>query len=135
MADPRQPPLATLGFVKLVLPDIDAAERFYTAGLGMARRRQVEGPTFREVMLATPGGDFTLVLFQWRDGRALQQGTAHGPVGFLTHDLDLLLQRLLDLGATLKNGPVQGGGMRAVFLYSPDGHEIELLQRIQTEAA
>lgn len=126
---------ASLGFFKLIVPDVERSERFYAGAFGMARRWQVEGPTFREIMLASPDNDFTLVLFQWRDGRALEQGNAHGPVGFRTPDLAPLLQNALAHGATLKQGPIEGGGMRAAFLTSPDGHEIELLQRAQTEAA
>lgn len=126
---------ATLGFFKLIVSDVEAAERFYANALAMVRRTQVEGPTFREIMLASPGGTFTLVLFQWRDGRALEQGSAHGPVGFLTPDIGAPLQRMLDQGATLIRGPVEGGGMKAAFLRTPDGHEIELLQRQQAEAA
>ncbi|MFV3075597.1 VOC family protein [Niveispirillum fermenti] len=135
MVDPRTIARTSLGFFKLVVPDAETSERFYAGTFGMVRRWQVEGPTFREIMLASQDSDFTLVLFQWRDGRALEQGTAHGPVGFRTPDLDTLLQAALDHGARLKHGPIEGSGMKAAFLISPDGHEIELLQRVQAEAA
>jgi lactoylglutathione lyase len=126
---------ASLGFFKLIVPDVEVSECFYAGAFGMARRWQVDGHTFREIMLASPDNDFTLVLFQWRDGRVLEQGNAHGPVGFRTPDLDPLLQSALAHGATLKHGPIEGSGVRAAFLFSPDGHEIELLQRVHTEAA
>ena len=67
----------TLAFFKIVTADVERAEAFFTGAFAMARTNQVEGPTFREIMLTAPGGGFTLVLFQWRDGRALQLSLIH----------------------------------------------------------
>ena len=48
----------TLAFFKIVTADVERAEAFFTGAFAMARTNQVEGPTFREIMLTAPGGGF-----------------------------------------------------------------------------
>lgn len=118
-----------LGFFKLIVSDVEAMERFYVGSFGMERRAELQRATFREVMLATPGDGFTLVLLQRHDRPAVAIGTGHGPVGFFTGDLDGAIVRATGHGARLTTGPIEAPGMRVAFLTDPDGHEIELLQR------
>ena len=125
----------TLAFFKIVTADVERAEAFFTGAFAMERTNQVEGPTFREIMLPAPGGGFTLVLFQWRDGRALQSGSLHGPIGFITRDFDASLAQAIAHGATLDRGPFDYGGGRVAFLLGPEGHEIELMARAGKVAA
>lgn len=125
----------TLAFFKIVTADVDRAEAFYTGAFGMVRTQQVDAPNFREIMLTSSSGGFTLVLFQWRDGRALHIGSGHRPMGFVTRDFDAALAQAQALGATLDRGPFDFGGNRVVFLHSPEGHEIELLWRGEKEPA
>ena len=125
----------TLAFFKIVTADVERAEAFFTGAFAMERTNQVEGPTFREIMLTAPGGGFTLVLFQWRDGRALQSGSLHGPIGFITRDFDASLAQAIAHGATLDRGPFDYGGGQVAFLLGPEGHEIELMARAGKVAA
>ena len=125
---------ATLALFKLVVPDLDAAERFYNETLGFQRRLTFEGPGFREVVLGQGAQDVSMVLFQWTDGRALPAGATHGPIGFFTPDLDALIAQLQAAGARLKMPPMEDAGMRIAFMESPHGHELELLQRLAPES-
>jgi lactoylglutathione lyase len=133
MADAPVSPRNTLAFMKLITNDVEQAEAFYTGALGMARTTQMERPGFREIMVASPGGGFTLVLFQWTDGRALEHGSRHGPLGFITQDFDASLNQAVAHGATLERGPFAFPGAKVAFLKSPEGHEIELMWRGQVE--
>ena len=54
--------MARFSFVKIVVRDIAAMERFYTAGLGFAVQDRITTADFDEVMLAQKAGTFTLVL-------------------------------------------------------------------------
>lgn len=123
------PPGMKLGFFKLIVSDVEALERFYVGSFGMERRAELERPTFREVMLGTPGDTFTLVLLQRHDRPAVEIGSGHGPVGFFTGDLDGAIASATGHGARLTSGPIDAPGMRVAFLTDPDGHELELLQR------
>ena len=97
----------------------------------MERRAELQRASFREVMLGTPGDGFTLVLLQRNDRPEVAIGTGHGPVGFFTGDLDGAIARATGHGARLTTGPIDAPGMRVAFLTDPDGHEIELLQRVK----
>lgn len=135
MVDPAQEPRDTLGFFKLITTDVERAEAFYAAAFGMTRTTQMDGPTFREIMVTSPGSGFTLVLFQWTDGRTLEHGSRYGPLGFLTRDLDASLSQALAQGATLERGPFAFPGAKVAFLKSPEGHEIELMWRGKVDSA
>ena len=118
-------------FFKLIARDLERLVAFYTGAFGMEERNRIEGENFREVMLGTPGDAFTLVLFHYTDGRAVDIGSAYGPVGFLTRDLDAALDYTTAHGATTVRGPTDAGQMRVCFVIDPEGHEIELLQLIR----
>ena len=135
MADAAALAGTTLAFFKIVTADIGPAEAFFTGAFAMVRTNQVDAPTFREIMLTSSGGGFTLVLFQWRDGRPLHIGSGHGPIGFVTRDFDDALAQAQAHGATIDRGPFDFGGGRLVFLHSPEGHEIELMWRSGKDAA
>ncbi len=118
-----------LAFFKLIVPDADEAARFYAEVLGMDCADRIDTPRFRERMMVTPGGAFTLVLMEWTDGRANNQGTAHGPVGFYADDLDAAAARIEAAGGRIANGPFSMGAARILFMTTPHGHEIELIER------
>lgn len=118
-----------LNFFKLTVPDAEIAATFYTEALGMTRRDVIEAPGFREIMLTCGDAPFTLVLYQWKDGRAIEHGTSYGPLGFLTRDLEATLATLVEKGATPKGAVTEFGSMRIAFVTTPHGHEIELMQR------
>ena len=128
-------PPNTLAFLKLVTSDMEQAEAFYTGAFGMRRTTQMEAPGFQEVMLATPDGGFTLVLFHWTDGRSLEHGTRHGPIGFVTDEFEAAMDQAVAHGATIERGPFAFPGAKVAFFRSPEGHEIELMWRGPAEQA
>ena len=119
---------ALFTFVKLTVADIDAATRFFQEGFGLKHADTVDTPTFREHMMTGPKGAMTIVLFHWKDGRAIDTGNGYGPVGMVSRDLDADLARALTAGAKQKGETVQFGPARIAFVRTPEGHEIEIMQ-------
>ena len=117
-----------LGFLKLVVDDLEAMVSFYTAAFGFVVRDRIDLPELEEAMLVQPGQTFNLVLLRWKDGRALTVGNAHGPIGMTTRNLDQTFAHAVASGATPEREPYGLGAMRIAFVFDPEGHEIELIQ-------
>jgi catechol 2,3-dioxygenase-like lactoylglutathione lyase family enzyme len=124
-----------LNFFKLVVRDAEAMTAFYRNTFGFDVRSRFELPGIIEVMLALPGEAFTLVLYQNTDGREVTIGTGHGPVGFLTSDVDGAYAHALAHGATDERAPFDLPGMRIAFVRDPEGHQIEMIQFVRPAAA
>lgn len=123
-----------LNFFKLIVSDMEAMIAFYAGAFGMVEASpRVDLPEIEEALLTMPGDRFTLVLYRWKDGRGLEPGTAHGPVGFLTKDIDGAYARLLDHGARPMRKPFALGPMKVAFVADPEGHEVELVQFVRDE--
>lgn len=122
------PEPALFTFVKLTVADIDAATGFFESGFGLTHADTVDTPTFREHVMTGAKGSTTIVLFHWKDGRAIDTGNGYGPVGMVSHDLDADLARALAAGAQQKGETVQFGPARIAFVRTPEGHEIEIMQ-------
>ena len=123
-----------LNFFKLIVNDMEAMIAFYTGAFGMVEAApRVNLPEIEEAMLTMPGDRFTLVLYRWKDGRELAPGSAHGPVGFLTKDVDAAYARLIDHGARSLRKPFALGPMKISFVTDPEGHEVELVQFVRDE--
>lgn len=120
--------MARFNFVKIVVRDIAAMERFYTEGLGFAVQDRIDAEGFSEVMLAQKEGAFTLVLYQHTDQRAVGGGNNWGPLGFIVRDCAAAHADLIAMGAHEVRPPAIFGGMTVSFVSDPEGHEIELLQ-------
>lgn len=120
--------MTKFNFVKIVVNDLAAMEAFYIGALGFEVQNRIDGPTFKEVMLAQKAGAFTLVLYHHLDGRALAIGNGWGPMGFIVRDCAADHARLMGLGAAEVRAPASFGGMTVSFVNDPEGHEIELLQ-------
>lgn len=118
-----------LAFVKLIVRDLVPAQAFYERAFGFEMSDQFDTPEFREAILRQPGEGFALILLAYKDGRPFPPPEDHGPLGFVTDDLDALHADLLAAGASAR-GPVItiDGGMKVAFLSDLDGHEIELCQ-------
>ena len=127
-ASSQTPQAALFTFVKLVVRDIDASTRLFVDGFGMAHADTVDTPQFREHMLTGHKGSMTIVLFHWKDDRAISIGNGWGPVGMITRNLDHDIARAVAAGAKQKGETVQFGPARIALLLTPEGHEIELLQ-------
>lgn len=120
--------MARFSFIKIVVRDIAAMERFYTEGLGFAVQDRITTDDFVEVMLTQKGGTFTLVLYHHTDQRAVELGNAWGPLGFIVRDCAAAHAGLLSAGASEARAPATFGAMTVSFVSDPEGHEIELLQ-------
>ena len=119
---------ALFTFVKLPVADIDAATRIFQEGIGLNHADTVDTPTFREHMMTGAKGSPTIVLFHWKDGRAIDTGNGDGPGGMISRDLDADLARARAAGAKQKGETVQFGPARIAFVRTPEGHEIEIMQ-------
>lgn len=116
-----------LGFFKLNVEDIDRVEAFFQSAFGFERVTLIELPTIEERILRLPDGKVSLVLYHHKDGRDLDVGTAHGPVGIVTRNVDKLHAAALAAGATERLAPIDLGPTRLSFLRTPEGHAVELI--------
>ncbi len=126
---------ALFTFVKLNVADIDAATAFFEKGFGLKHADTVDTPGFREHMMTGAKGAMTIVLFHWKDGRAIETGDGWGPLGMISRDLDADLARAIAAGAKQKGETVQFGPARIAFVTAPEGHEIEIMQMGAKSAA
>lgn len=126
-------PTVSLAFFKLNVPDMAKALAFYEAVFGFDVTATFDEDEFLEHIMGLPGqeGGLSLILVEYKDGREVSVGPGHGPVGFMTDDIDVLFAKAVAEGANpivpvFDLGPVKVG----IFL-DPDGHEIELVQQNQ----
>lgn len=126
MTDDINPAMFT--FVKLNVTDIDAMTKFFADGFDMTHADTVDTAEFREHMMAGRKGSATVVLFHWKDGRAIDIGNGWGPLGMITRNLDRDIDRAVAAGATQRGETVQFGPAKIAFVKSPEGHEIEMMQ-------
>lgn len=123
-------PNTRLAFLKLNVPDMGAALDFYAAGFGFAITQSFDEPDFIEHILALPGQEAgpNLLLVQYKDARDVVIGPGHGPVGFMTDDIEVQFERLVAAGASPTIPVTAMGPVRFAMLLSPQGHELELVQ-------
>ena len=97
----------------------------------MEQAMAFDEPGFEEVVMsAGPGSDAaSLILVRHKDGRAIESGSAYGPVGFFCDDIEASFARAITAGGTRIKPPFAvTGGTRVALLESPQGHAIELVQ-------
>lgn len=124
-----------LNFFKLVVRDADAMTAFYRDTFGFTVANRIALPGIIEVMLVLPDETFNLVLYQNTDGREIEIGSGHGPVGFLTRDVDGAYAHALACGAEDDRAPFDLPSMRIAFVNDPEGHQIEMIQFVRPAAA
>ena len=121
------------GFFKLIVLDMAAMIDFYARAFGFVEAgARVDLPEVEEAMLTLPGATFTLVLLRWKDGRDIEIGSAYGPVGFKTRNLEAAFAHLEQCGATPLRKPFALGPMRIAFAADPEGHELELIEHVRS---
>ncbi|MGI8575719.1 MAG: VOC family protein [Egibacteraceae bacterium] len=114
--------------VRYIVDDVEAAIAFYADRLG-----------FRVDMHPAPGfaalsrGELRLFLNAPGAGGAGQAGGDPAPGGWNrfrleVDDLDALIARLSDSGATFRGEPAEGKGGRQILVEDPAGNPIELFQ-------
>lgn len=120
-----------LAFVKLNTSDMDGALAFWRDAFGFAVRQSYDEPAFLEHILEIPGqpGGLSLMLVQPKGGSDLVVGTAHGPVGIQCSDIVTTLEHALAAGGRKTMDITEvAPGVKVALLFSPQGHEIELVQ-------
>ena len=123
-------------FTKLVVGDLEAAERFYRDVLGltpMGRHFAGEGDLAQELIpLSTTGKpeDSRLVLSRFLHRPPPVPGEAW--IGFLVADVDAAAAAVAKAGGKIVKPAedVPEHGVRAVILSDPEGHMMELAQML-----
>ena len=131
MSDNAALPALRLAFVKLNTSDMAGALAFWRDAFGFAVTGSYDEPAFLENILQVPGqpGGLSLMLVQSKGGDALVVGTAHGPVGLQCDDIVSALEHALAAGGRKTMDITEvAPGVRVCLLFSPQGHEIELVQ-------
>ena len=109
--------------------DIDASLDFYCNKLGLAetRRKESEAGRYTLVFLAAPENPSSEIelTFNW-DPEEYSGGRNFGHLAFAVDNIYESCQRLMDGGVTINRPPRDG---RMVFVRSPDGISVELLQK------
>ena len=126
-------PYARLAFFKLNVPDMAKALAFYAKVFEFKVIQSFDEDEFIEHIMAIPGQEAgpNLLLVQYKDGREVAVGPGHGPVGFMTDDIDALYARAVEAGANPIVPVFDLGAVRVGIFLDPDGHEIELVQQSQ----
>ena len=111
--------------------DLDAALRFFCAGLGLReiRRRDHEAGRYTLVFLGTdPSADSPQIelTHNWDQTDAYTVGRNFGHVAYEVEDIYATCAHLAELGYTISRPPRDG---RMAFVRSPDLISVELLQR------
>jgi len=117
--------------VRYIVEDVDAAVDFYTSLLGFEIKMR-PAPGFAALLR----GDLTLLLNAPGAGGAGQEtpdGSLPEPGGWNrfqleVEDLDALVARLKNEGATFRNEIVVGRGGKQVLLEDPAGNVVELFE-------
>ena len=126
-----QSPVSRFAFIKLSVPDIADARRFWSEAFGMEQAMAFDEPGFEEVVMSAGTGDgaASLILVRHKDGRGIEPGSAYGPIGFFCENIEASYARALEAGGTATKPPFAvGGGTKVALLDSPQGHAIELVQ-------
>ncbi|MBS1239559.1 MAG: hypothetical protein H6R45_265 [Proteobacteria bacterium] len=126
-------PYVRLAFFKLNVPDMDAALAFYRKVFGFTVIQTFDEEDFLEHIMALPGQEAgpNLLLVAYKDGREVAVGPGHGPVGFMTDNIDALYAKAVAAGANPIVPVFDLGAVRVGIFLDPDGHEIELVQQSQ----
>lgn len=119
---------AQLGSFKITVTDASATQRYYEQAFGMMADDPIVGPGFREIVMKSPGSDFAFVLYE-KDGLEITRGNSYGPICFYVTDINAALSRAVTAGGKALGKPQQFGAFAFVFLETPDGHVVELIDR------
>jgi catechol 2,3-dioxygenase-like lactoylglutathione lyase family enzyme len=119
-------------FVKIMVADVAAMERFYCDALGLTVRTRiaVDRPDYaiRETILEIGGGETLLNLVQHLDRPCPAAGEAM--LGLAVQDIDAVIALAVSAGATILQPvtPIPDHHVKVAFLADPEGHQIELLE-------
>ncbi len=124
------------GFTKLIVGDLDKSAKFYEAVVGLKPQAridaEVDGRKITEIVYeATANGGANFVLIAYHDTPRTPAGELI--LGFLTRDIDAFMQTVRANGGEVTTKPYESanaGAMKVGFATDPDGHIIEVIQRL-----
>jgi predicted enzyme related to lactoylglutathione lyase len=126
-------PLASFGFTKLVVADLDRAAAFYTTVCGLVETRRIDaeigGRPIREILYApASAGGATFVLLAYLDAKTPAANELI--LGFSTPDLPAFLARAKAAGGSVHQDLRKLDEMKiaVAFVKDPEGHLIEVIQ-------
>ncbi|KLE35084.1 VOC family protein [Aurantiacibacter luteus] len=120
-----------LAFIKLNVPQMAPALAFWQAAMGFEVSDTFDEDDFLEHILSLPGQEEQhLMLVERKVPLAIDIGTGHGPLGFVTHDVPAALARAVAAGAKVEMPPTEvAPGLTIAKFVSPQGHEAELVHQ------
>jgi predicted enzyme related to lactoylglutathione lyase len=122
---------ARFAFLKLVVPDLQAAARFYREVFGYGEGQYVAstiaGRPMEEFIFPKPEGGTELILLAYTDGATPSPSGVIA--GFATPDLEAFQARILAAGGTVVQEikPLGAGG-RFAFFADPAGWVMEVIE-------
>jgi lactoylglutathione lyase len=127
--------LASFGFTKLIVGDLEKSAAFYKNVCGVVEQARVDdvldGRPISEILFnpATPGGP-TFVLFMFHD--TPKPSGSEVILGFMTPDLDAFLDRARAAGGTVVEelGSRPELGVKVAVVKDLEGHLIEVVQML-----
>lgn len=124
-----------LEYTGIRVRDLGRSRRFYCDGLGLRSSRSgrmAAGGVWEE--LRDPESGQVLELNYYPDNPPYREGDELDHLGFRVDDLDVTIDRLVELGAKIRIPPFTDAGFRLAFLSDPDGVWIELQEGVAPDA-
>ncbi|WP_280222025.1 VOC family protein [Nocardia neocaledoniensis] len=129
MPDPR------FAFTKILVKDLASQFNFYSTVFGRAERIRYDfddrADPLAEIIMTSPDGtEQSLVLLHYKNRTAPPPGSA--VIGFEVTDLNEVVSRAEKAGATVTEPPtaMPDLGIRVAFIDDPEGHVLELFERL-----
>ncbi len=122
----------TLNMVALNVPDLEAAEKYYTEVLGFKRQGTYppDGKNVIEIFLSAPGqGGAGLALAKLNNDPLPEGKGRYGRLILNTSDAKAVAKRAEKAGAKIREITIPGDNPPVIiFFHDPNGYEIELYQ-------
>jgi predicted enzyme related to lactoylglutathione lyase len=125
------------GFTKLLVADLEKSAAFYTQVFGLKETTRIQsdirGRPLEEILFNPTGdGAATFVLLKYLDATAAAADEVI--LGFITPDLDALIERALSAGGSIERDPLDYPdlGVKVAFVADIEGHLIEVVQMLPT---
>ncbi|MEV3964368.1 VOC family protein [Nocardia sp. NPDC050193] len=122
-------------FTKILVNDLVAQFEFYSSVFGRVERTRYEfddrpDPLAEIIMTSPDGTEQSLVLLHYKNRPAPTPGSA--VIGFEVRGLDDVVRRAEESGATVIEPPTTMAeiGIRVAFVQDPEGHVLELFERL-----
>lgn len=128
-------PAPRFAFTKILVNDLPAQFDFYSKVFGRREKTRYEfddrsDPLAEIIMTSPDGSEQSLVLLHYKNRPAPAPGSA--VIGFEVSGIDEIVQRAEEAGATVAEPPTTMAdiGIRVAFVADPEGHVLELFERL-----